>query len=453
MYTHKGATMPKPDESQAVARPSRRDFLRTSTSMIPAAMAGSLAIGRSAHAGGNDTLRVGLVGCGGRGCGAAVNAMNADRGVRLVAMADAFADRLQSSRAVLRKRTPDQVAVDDDHCFAGFDGYKELIASGVDVVLLASPPHFRPKHLKACIDADKHVFAEKPVGVDAPGVRSVLATCEEAKKKNLNIVSGLCWRYNTGIRETIERVHDGAIGQIVAMQATSNRGPLWHRGHKPEWTEMEFQLRNWYYFTWLSGDFNVEQHVHGLDKCAWAIHDEPPTKAWAISGRQVRTDAKWGDIFDQHAVVYEYADGKRMFAFTRQQPGCYNEYSEIFLGTKGRCDLQKHRIEGETNWHYEGPKEFGKQVRAMHQIEQDEFFAAIRAGEPINNGHYMCQSTLLGILGRTVGYTGQAISWDEMLNSKQDLSPKSYAWDADPPTLPEEDGKYPVAIPGVTKFV
>ncbi len=446
--------MPKPNELQTATRPSRRDFLRTSTTMIPAVMAGSLAISRSAHAAGDDTLRVGLVGCGSRGSGAAVNALNADRGAKLVAMADAFGDRLQNSRARLKKMKPDQVAVDDGHCFDGFDGYEKLIASGVDVVLLASPPHFRPKHLKACVDAGKHVFAEKPVGVDATGVRSVLATCEEAKKKGLSLVSGLCWRYNPGIRETIKRVHDGAIGDIVAMQATANRCPVWHRGRKPEWTEMDFQIRNWYYFIWLSGDFNVEQHVHGLDKMSWAMHDEPPASAWALSGRQVRTDPKYGDIFDHHAVVYEYANGVRMYAFTRQQSGCYNEYSEILLGTKGRCDLQKHVIEGETNWRHKTKRHWPRESgRGMHQIEQDELFASIRAGKPINNGHYMCQSTLIGILGRMVGYTGQEITWDEIVSSKQDLSPERYAWDADPPTLPDKNGKYPVAVPGVTKFV
>ncbi len=446
--------MPKYNKSQATARASRRGFLMTSTIMIPAAMAGSLAISRSAHAAGDGTLKVGLVGCGGRGSGAAVNALNADRGAKLVAMADAFADRLQSSRARLKKMKSDQVAVDDDHCFDGFDGYKKLIESGVDVVLLASPPHFRPKHLKACVEAGKHVLCEKPVAVDAPGVRSILATCEEAKKKNLSIVSGLCWRYNPGIRETIKRVHDGAIGRIVALQTTRNGGYAWHRGRKPQWTEMEFQLRNWYYFTWLSGDHNVEQQVHGIDKCSWAMRDEPPASAWALSGRQVRTDPKWGDIFDHHAVVYEYASGVRMYAFARQQPGCYNDYSEILLGTKGRCNLQKHRIEGETNWRHKTKRHWPHEgPKGMHQIEQDELFASIRAGKPINNGHYMCQSTLIGILGRMVGYTGQMITWDEIVNSKQDLSPESYAWDADPPTLPDETGNYPVAVPGVTKFV
>jgi len=438
---------------------SRRQFLRTT-----AAVGGSvLAVHRGVHAAGSDILRVGLVGCGSRGAGAASNAINADPGVRVVALADAFADRMNGTLKALKDRHPDQVDVAPSRRFAGFDSYKQLIACGVDVVLLAAPPHFRPLHLAAAIEADKHVFAEKPVGVDATGVRSVMATCELARKKNLCVVSGLCWRYDTVIRETIKRVHDGAIGDIVAVQSTRNLGYLWERPRQPEWTEMEFQMRNWYYFTWLSGDHNVEQQIHGLDKCTWALRDRAPVKAWAASGRQVRVEPKYGDIYDHHAVVYEYDDGARMYAIARQQPNCYNDYSEMLMGTKGRCDLQKGRIEGETKWEYGqqagdlsgfGVKKARKDaLRPMHQVEQDELFAAIRAGKVINNGEYMCQSTLVAILGRTAGYTGQMIEWEQMKNSKLDLSPQRYAFDAAPPTLPGPDGKYPVAMPGVTKFV
>ena len=394
---------------------SRRQFLHTSAVVGGTA----LAFHRSAHAAGSDILKVGLVGCGGRGAGAASNAINADPGVRLVALADAFDDRMEGTLKQLKKMHPDQVDVDPSRCFVGFDAYKELIASGVDVVLLATPPHFRPLHLAAAIEADKHVFVEKPVAVDPTGVRSVAATCELAKKKKLNVVSGLCWRYNHVLRETIQRVHDGAIGDIVAVQTTRNLGSLWHRGHQPEWTEMEFQMRNWYYFTWLGGDHNLEQQIHGLDKCSWALQDKTPLTAWAASGRQVRVDPKYGDIYDHHSVVYEYDNGVRMYALARQQPNCFNNYSEMLMGTKGRCDLQKGRIEGETNWSYGrtgnhfsgyGVQNAGKgAARPMHQVEQDDLFAAIRAGKCINNGDYMCQSTLLGILGRTAGYTGQKL--------------------------------------------
>jgi predicted dehydrogenase len=448
-----------PNYPEGAMSVSRRHFLRTA-----AVVSGSvLAIHRGAHAAGSDILRVGLVGCGSRGAGAASNAINADPGVRLVALADAFGDRLEGTLKQLKLRHPDEVQVDPSRCFVGFDSYKQLIASGVDVVLLAAPPHFRPLHLAAAIEADKHVFAEKPVGVDATGVRSVLATCELAKKKKLCVVSGLCWRYDTVIRETMKRIHDGAIGDIVALQTTRNLGFLWQRPRQPNWTEMEFQMRNWYYFTWLSGDHNVEQQIHGIDKCAWAMKDKTPLKAWAVSGRQVRVDPKWGDIYDHHAVVYEYDNGTRMYAFARQQPGCFNDYSEVLMGTKGRCDLQKGRITGETNWShgqqagdlssYSAKKPRSGALRPMHQVEQDEMFAAIRAGKCINNGEYMCQSTLMAILGRTAGYTGQEITWEQMKQSKQDLSPQRYTFDATPPTLPGADGKYPVAMPGVTQFI
>ena len=438
---------------------SRRQFLCTT-----AAVGGSvLALQRGAYAAGSDVLKVGLIGCGGRGAGAARNAIDADPGVRLVALADAFGDRVEEKLKVLKKMYPDQVDVDPSRCFVGFDAYKQLINCGVDVVLLATPPHFRPLHLAAAVEANKHVFVEKPVGVDATGVRSVAASCELARQKNLCIVSGLCWRYNTVIRETMKRIHDGAIGDITSIQSTRNLGYLWHHGRKPDWTEMEFQMRNWYYFTWLCGDHNVEQQIHGIDKCSWALQDKPPVSAWAISGRQVRVEPKWGNIFDHHAVVYEYDGGARMYALARQQQACYNDYSEIITGTKGQCDLQKGMITGETNWSYgetaadhwnkTGRKLAKDRPRPMHQVEQDEMFAAIRAGKPINNGHYMCQSTLLAIMGREAGYTGQKITWEQMNQSQQDLSPKQYSFDAPPPILPDAEGKYPVAVPGFTKFV
>lgn len=433
-----------------LSRPtSRRDFLTTSAATAGALAAGGLAIGRSAHAAGDETLKVGLIGCGGRGSGAAANALTADSGAKLTAMADAFADRVEGSLKQLTKAKPDQVAVDPDHRFVGFDAYKQLLAVDVDVVILATPPHFRPAHLAACVEAGKHVFCEKPVAVDAPGVRAVLAACEEAGKKGLSIVSGLCWRYHDGVRETMQRVLDGAIGRIVAIQETYNCGPPWFRNklRQPEWTEMEYQMRNWYPFTWLSGDHNVEQHVHSLDKAAWLMHDEPPARAWGLGGRQVHSEETIGNIFDHHAVVYEYTDGVRLYSYCRRQAGCANDTSDHFLGTTGHCNVLKHRIEGETTWRYQGPK------CNMYVAEHEELFRSIRGARPINNGLYMARSTMLAILGRMVTYTGQAITWDQAIHSSESLSPASYAWDADPPILPDENGEYPIAMPGVTKFV
>ncbi len=428
---------------------SRRHFLQKSGGLVAAStMVGTLGIARGAHAAGDDTLRVGLIGCGGRGTGAVVNALNADKNAKLTAMADLFPEKLQGSLERLTKIKKDQVDVADDHQFVGFEAGKQLIGTDVDVVLLAAPPHFRPMHLKACVDAGKHVFAEKPVAVDAPGVRSVLASCEEAKKKGLNIVSGLCYRHEPVVVETMKRVQDGAIGDIVAIQETWNMGlASAFRSGNPGATEMERQMRNWYFFTWLSGDHNVEQHVHSLDKASWAMGDVPPAKAWGLGGRQVRVEPKFGNIFDHHAVVYEYDNGVRLYSFCRQQGGCYNDVSDIFLGTKGQCNLMTGKIEGETNWRYRGPK------GNRYDIEHEVLFGAIRSGQPVNNGLYMAQSTMIGILGRMADYTGKRIAWDEAIGSEQNLAPSSYSFDADPPIAPLENGYYPIALPGVTKFV
>jgi len=441
--------MPRPENRPRANHPSRRDFLKTSTLAAGGMLAGGLSLGRSAHAAGSDILKVGLIGCGGRGTGAAGNALNADPNAKLVAMGDAFPDRLEGSVKGLKKQYGDRIDVPQERRFVGFDAYQKVLASGVDVVILAEPPHFRPQHLKAAIEAGKHVFCEKPVAVDAPGVRSVLATCEEAKKKNLNIVSGLCWRYHNGVRETMNRVLDGAIGRILTIQETYLTGLLWERPRQPDWTEMEFQMRNWYYFTWLSGDHNVEQHVHSLDKALWAMHDEPPKRAWGLGGRQVRTEPKFGNIYDHHAVAYEYP-GVTVYSYTRQEGGCYSDVSDIFTGTKGRANILGHKIDdldGKPIWRFKG--EGGN----MYDLEHKALFAAIRSGQTINNGLYMARSTMLAIFGRMVDYTGKALTWDEAINSKEDLSPKSYAWDAQPPILPGKDGRYPVAMPGITPFV
>jgi len=432
---------------QKQTQSSRRDFLKTSSVAAAGAMAGSLALSRTAHAAGSDVLRVGLVGCGGRGTGAARQALAADKNAKLVAMADAFEDRLQGSLNSL-KAAGEQVDVKPEKCFVGFDGYQKLIDSGVDVVLLCTTPHFRPMQLKACIDAGKHVFCEKPVAVDAPGIRSVLATAEEAKKKNLSIVSGLCWRYHNGVRETMKRVLDGAIGDILGIQETYLTGGLWTKPRLEGETEMHYQMRNWYNFTWLSGDHNTEQHVHSLDKASWAMGDEPPVRCWGLGGRQSRDrNPLYGNIFDHHAVVYEYANGVKVSAYCRQQKGCYGDTSDQFVGTKGRADILRHRIEGENKWRFRG------NGGNMYQIEHNELFAAIRDGKPINNGRFMAISTMLAIMGRMATYTGQLITWEQAMASKEDLSPSSYDWDATPPIVPDENGQYPIAQPGITKFV
>jgi len=418
-----------------------------SSGLLGAAMTGSLAVGRGAHAAGSDVLKVGLVGCGPRGSGAAVNALNADANARLVAMADAFPEIAQASRKNIARIKGEQVAVDDDHCFAGFDGYRKVIDSGVDVVLVAMPTHFHPQTLMACVEAGKHVFCEKIHAVDAPGVHTVLAAGELAKEKGLSIVSGLAWRYHTGVRETMKRVHDGAIGEIVSIEETCNTGSLRSRARRPEWSEMEYQIRDWFNFFWLSCDLPGLNLVHNLDKAAWALHDEPPLKAWGMGGRESRVGPEYGDAWDHHAIAYEYASGVRMYAYCRQQNGCWPSIADHFFGTKGHCDLLRCRIDGETNWKYDGPD------CNRFDLEHEALFSAIRRGEPINNSLYMARSSMLGIMATWATYSGQVIGWDEAMASKRVVVPERYALDADPPTMPDGDGRYAMPTPGVTKFV
>ena len=427
-----------PSETIADGTSSRRHFIKTSATL---AAAGTLAMPTAVHAAGSDVLRVGLIGCGGRGSGAAAQALQADKNVKLTVMADAFEDRLKSSLDELGKveAVDGKIDVPRERQFVGFDAYKEVLASDVDVVLLTTPPHFRPMHLKAAIEAGKHVFAEKPVAVDAPGVRSVLATCAEAKRKKLSVVSGLCLRYDAGFRETVRRLHDGALGEIHTLMANDYRGPIWTKPRQPDWTDMHWQMRNWYYFTWLSGDFNVEQHVHYLDVCAW-IMGGYPTKAIGMGGRQVRTAAKYGNIYDHHSVTYEYESGARLFSNCRQQLGCKNDMSSHVNGTKGHGEVSERRLQliTDSRWRFRGKQ------KNMYQVEPDELFAGIRSGKPLNNGEYMAKSTLLAIMGRMATYTGGQVTWEQAMNSKEDLSPKKYAWGPAP--------AYPIAIPGVTKL-
>jgi predicted dehydrogenase len=414
--------------------PTRREFLGA-TAAVAAALRAPLV-----HPAGGDVLKVGLIGCGGRGSGAAEQALSADPNVRLVAMGDAFADRLQSSLKILRSSHPEKVDVKEENCFVGFDAYKGVIAAS-DVVLLCEPPHFRPSHLKAAVEAGKHVFAEKPVAVDGPGVRSVLASCEEAKKKSLSVVSGLCLRYSAGFREMMKRVHGGEIGEVLALQANDYRSGRWSRPRKPEWSDMTWHMRNWYNFTWLSGDFNVEQHVHYLDVCAWAMKDQYPVRAIGMGGRQVLTEPEYGNIYDHFSIVYEYASGAKMFSNTRQHKNCKTDMSAVAIGSKGRALISEGplRISGENPWEHQGKD------KNIYQVEHDEFFASIRSGKPINNGDYMAKSTLMAIMGRMAAYTGQQIGWEQALQSKEDLTPSKYDWDL-ALELP------PIATPGLTKF-
>jgi len=421
---------------------NRRDFLKTS-----AAAAASLAIASNVHAGGNDLLKVGLIGCGGRGTGAASQALRADPNVKLWAMGDAFDDRLQQSLTTLQgeREIVGKIDVPAARRFVGFDAYRQVIGC-CDVVLLCTPPHFRPIHLRAAVQAGKHVFAEKPVAVDAAGVRSVLETCLDARRRNLSVVSGLCLRHDNGFKDTVARIRDGAIGDIVALQANDLRGAIWAPRRREEgMTDMQLQMRNWYYYTWLSGDFNVEQHVHYLDVCAWLMGDRYPVRCWGLGGRQVRTGAEFGNIFDHFSIVYEFENGVKLFSNCRQQTGCANDMSGHVIGRRGTAELTERR-RGLILRTAEGQRVYDGPTNNMYQTEHDALFASIRNSQPINNGEYMAKSTLLAIMARQAAYTGQVITWEQALTSRENLSPTEYTWEARPPVSE-------VARPGVTRFV
>lgn len=428
-------------------QPSRRDFLKLSATAATAVAASNLAISRSAHAAGSDTLKIGLIGCGGRGSGAADDALSADPNTKLIAMADIFESRARASRDTLKQRKPNQVAVDDEHCFVGFDGYQKVIDSGVDVVLIACASRFHPDYLKAAVDAGKHVFLEKPHAIDPPGIRTVKAACDDAAKKGLAVVSGLCWRYHTGVQETIKRIRDGAIGRIVAIQENYMRSPYRLEPREPGMTEIQYQFRNWYHFNWLSGDDIAQSLIHSMDKGASLMGDEPPELAYGVGGRSSCFGNIYGDVFDHHAVVWEYSNGVRMYGVGRSQAGCYDETSDIILGTKGTANLIKHRIEGEIKWKYDGP------ACNMYEAEHVALFKSIREGKPINNGKYMVNSVMMAILGQIVCYTGKQVTWKEAIDATYRLGPEKPDFNTDPPVKPDEKGIYPVAIPGLTKLV
>ena len=429
---------------QTTPRTTRRQFVqRSSTVLAGASLLGGLSVARRAHAAGDDTIRVGLIGCGGRGTGAASQALRADANVKLVAMADAFRDNLEDKLQVLSRDNDirDKIDVPKERQFAGFDAYQQCIDSGVDLVILATPPGFRPIHLAAAIAADKHVFMEKPVAVDGRGIRSVLEAVAQAKEKKLGIGVGLQRHHQTPYLETVKRLQDGEIGDIVSARAYWNGAGVWVRPRKDDQTEMEYQMRNWYYFNWLCGDHIVEQHIHNLDVINW-VKDAYPVRCQGMGGREVRRGENHGEIYDHHAVEEEHADGAGRFSLGRHIPNCWNSVTEHVQGTKGRADISGSRIETAdgSRWRYRGDNP------NPYQVEHDDLFASIRSGNPLNEGEYGAYSTLTSIMGRMATYSGKMVTWEQALSSELDLSPTKYAWDAEPP-------KPTVAVPGVTLAV
>ncbi len=424
---------------------TRREFLKstaTSTTAVGLSALGGWDVARTAYAAGSDVLRVGMIGCGGRNAGAAAQALAADRGARLVAMCDIFAERVRTKREALKAMMPAQVEVPDGNCFTGFDGYRRVIEQS-DVVLIANGAKFHPFHAYAAIRAGKHVFVEKPHGIDPAGVKLMQAACELAREKRLSKVSGLQSRYHSGYAETVRRIQEGAIGDVVAVEENFLRAPYGVTERAPGLTELQWQLSTQYHFRWVSGDDVPQSLVHNLDRTSWVLGNAVPTKCHGLAGRSSMSEPIYGDVFDHHSVVYEFPNGVRVYALCRTTTGCYDEDSSLVFGTKGRASVKACRIWGEKNWRWEGQCD-------PYQIEHDRLFAGIRSGQPVNNGDYMARSTMITVMGQISCYTGREIGWEEINASRFAYLPlpEDCRDDMEPPTCPGKDGSYPVPRPG-----
>lgn len=440
----------------------RRQFLKASGLLTGSALLAQLPLSLSAmprfggHSSVDDTIKVALIGCGGRGRGAAMQALNTKQNIKIVAIADAFQDRADLAYQTLTSR-PDaaqKIDLPKERQFVGLDAYKKAIPLA-DVVILATPPGFRPGHFEEAVRQNKHIFMEKPVATDAPGIRRVLAAAEEAKKKKLNVVVGLQRHYQNNYREAIKRIHDGAIGDIVGGSVYWISGGVWMNPRQANQTELEYQMRNWYYFNWLCGDHITEQHVHNIDVANW-VKRGYPVSAQGTGGRQIRAGKEYGEIFDHHTVDFVYADGTTINSQCRHYEGTYSKVDEQFLGTKGRIDS------------FDGNKTILKAYKGQpiyahtsaktdidpYQVEHNELFEAVAKGvykfADAENG---AKSTMTSILGRMATYSGNLIKWDDAINSQINLFPDTLAWDAKPKLLPNADGFYPIAVPGKTVTV
>jgi predicted dehydrogenase len=427
---------------------SRRSFLKTSSLLVAggAVAASQLNVARAAHPFGSDTIKIGLIGCGGRGTGAADQAMNTEGQTKLVAMGDVFPNQVQAAFRGLKGKHGDKVDVPRDKMFDGIDAYKGVLDSDIDLVILATPPGFRPQHIEAAIKAGKHVFAEKPVATDAPGVRRVLAAAEEAKKKDLALAIGLQRRHERAYMEIISELQGGKIGDINFTRAYWNSAGVWVRPRKPKQTELEYQINNWYYFNWLSGDHIVEQHIHNLDVINW-LKNGYPVKGQGVGGREVRKGPDYGQIFDHHMIEFTYADGSKLLSQCRHIPNCWDAVSEYAHGSQGNADISGGKIydlKGKMIWQTKGGRD-------GHQVEHHDLFAELRKGNRPNEGEWGAKSTMTAIFGRMCTYTGQEITWDEAIKSEVVLCNTDAIKDfnSDAPIKPDAAGNYPLPVPGL----
>jgi predicted dehydrogenase len=439
--------------------------MKTTAAATIAAAATNAFIARSAYASSDETVKIALIGCGGRGSGACSQALSTSKGpVKLISMADAFEDRLNKSLEEMKVKHPELVDVKADKKFVGFDAYKQAIDSGADMVIIATPPGFRPIHFEYAVKQGRHIFAEKPVATDAAGIRRFLAAVEEAKKKNLKVGIGLQRHHQAKYIDTIQRIHDGALGDIRLLRTYWNGTSPWVRNRMPGQTEMEYQMRNWYYFVWLCGDHIVEQHIHNLDVANWIMKGHP-VQAQGVGGRQVRTGPEFGEIYDHHMLEYTYADGTKLLSECRHQSNTWQSVTEYAHGTKAFSDVSGGMITdpaGNEIWKHKAvidPRaaadNSGRSKKRgfepdPYQVEHDDLQEAIRKNLPYNEGEYGAHSTFTAILGRMCTYSGNVIKWDDAINAKVSVMPEKYDWNATPPSVPDKDGRYSIAMPGMS---
>ncbi|MDX2132308.1 MAG: Gfo/Idh/MocA family oxidoreductase [Planctomycetota bacterium] len=435
-----GPQLPGPSSPDPV---SRRRFMQASAVIAGAAAIGTLPAFGAAPARRASRLRIGVIGCGGRGTGAAQNALEASPDTEIVAIGDVLKERVDSCRSSLTKlegNLSERVRLSDATCFTGWDAYRQVIDAGVDSVILATPPGFRPAHYAYAIEKRKHVFMEKPVAVDPVGVRKVIEASRAAEAHGLCVVAGTQRRHQACYLAAIERIRRGDIGEVRSAQCYWMQGGLWMHTRRPEWSDAEWQLRNWLYFTWLSGDHIVEQHVHNIDVVNWVLGN-PVRVQSAMGGRQVRTDAAYGHVFDHFAIVFEYPNGAIVTSMCQQIDGCQSRVEECFQGTRGTAVTAPGRAQltGDNAWRWTGDEP------NPYMVEHKHLYEAIASGTPLNEGVRIAESTLTAIMARMSAYTGKPITWEQAMSSELDLTPPNLQWgDLATPPIP---------VPGKTKFV
>jgi len=433
-------------ETRTNKRASRRDFLKKAT-LAGAATVGGLSIARSAHAAGKQEIRIGMIGCGGRCSGAAASALGLGKDVKLVAMTDVFESRMRAKQKLFKAQYADQFAAKDEACAHGLDGYKTVIAAA-DAVLIACASKYHCFYAEEAVKAGKHVFVEKPHAIDPAGCRRLRRAAELAKQKNVAFVSGHESRYDLAYQEQVRQIHAGAIGKPVAIQSMFLRAAYQTLEREPKQSEVEYQFWNWYHFRWLSGDDVTQSLVHNLDRMRWVLHEENPTWCFGLGGRSTSFGEVYGDMFDHHTVVYEFKSGVRLYAVCQTRAGCYGNWDDIIMGTKGTCHWTACRIEGETKWRYRGPR------NDLSAAEQERLVGSIRSGNLINDGHTMVDSTYMAVMGQIACYTGKPVTWEQMMAADFEFAPKlaDVRLDMPPPTKPDATGNYPLPKPGITDY-